>query len=281
VCRLYGFLATEATKVECSLVYAQNALMVQSRSDRGGVSHANGWGVCTYQAGRPQVTRQAWAAYHGEHFRRAAGRAYSTAVLAHVRRATVGEISLVNTHPFTDGAWSFAHNGTLPGFASLRPSMLGAMTTRHRAALEGGTDSEHLFRLILSLRDQGAPMVAAVRRAVRQVRVWCDEWAPDEPLGLNVLLSDGRRLIGVRWGRPLCFVAREGVHDCEICGFPHVDHDPEVDYRAVVVASEPITRSEAWTTIADGSLVTATAAAGLQVESIGATAFRPTPETVR
>ena len=71
MCRLYGFRANEPTKVECTLVHAQNSLMVQSREDLAGYEHAQGWGVATYEDRRPHVERQAWAAYHGEHFRRA------------------------------------------------------------------------------------------------------------------------------------------------------------------------------------------------------------------
>ena len=74
MCRLYGFRANEPTKVECTLVHAQNALMVQSREDLAGKSHANGWGLATYEDHLPHLERQAWAAYHGEHFRRAAAR---------------------------------------------------------------------------------------------------------------------------------------------------------------------------------------------------------------
>lgn len=33
MCRLYGFRANEATKVECALVLAQNSLLAQSRAD--------------------------------------------------------------------------------------------------------------------------------------------------------------------------------------------------------------------------------------------------------
>ena len=47
MCRLYGFHATEPTKVECSLVHAQNALMSQSRVDSQGLSHGHGWGVAS------------------------------------------------------------------------------------------------------------------------------------------------------------------------------------------------------------------------------------------
>ena len=68
MCRLYGFRASEATKVECTLVHAQNALMVQSQSDQAGKSHANGWGMVSFDGRVPHVERQAWAAYHREHF---------------------------------------------------------------------------------------------------------------------------------------------------------------------------------------------------------------------
>ena len=90
MCRLYGMLANEETKVECTLVHAQNALMVQSRRDLAGHRHGHGWGVATYRNHLPDVSKQAWAAYHGEHFKRAAARIYSRTVVAHVRQATVG-----------------------------------------------------------------------------------------------------------------------------------------------------------------------------------------------
>jgi len=48
MCRLYGFYATEPTKVECTLVHAQNALIAQSLSDLSGYDHAHGWGVATF-----------------------------------------------------------------------------------------------------------------------------------------------------------------------------------------------------------------------------------------
>jgi predicted glutamine amidotransferase len=108
MCRLYGFRATEPTTVECTLVRAQNALIVQSQRDQEGRSNAHGWGVAVYpNGGLPHVERQAWAAYHGEHFREAAVRAHARTVVAHVRRATMGVPALENTHPSrTDGGHS-------------------------------------------------------------------------------------------------------------------------------------------------------------------------------
>ena len=62
MCRLYGFRASEPTRVECSLVHAQNALMEQSRMDLEGLTHGHGWGVAEHPDGVPFVEKQAWAA---------------------------------------------------------------------------------------------------------------------------------------------------------------------------------------------------------------------------
>ena len=47
MCRLYAMRANEPTRVECSLVHAQNALMQQSQLDAEGLVHGHGWGVRT------------------------------------------------------------------------------------------------------------------------------------------------------------------------------------------------------------------------------------------
>ncbi len=56
MCRLYALRANEPTRVECSLVRAQNALMAQSRADREGVMHGHGWGVADYADGAVTLT---------------------------------------------------------------------------------------------------------------------------------------------------------------------------------------------------------------------------------
>jgi predicted glutamine amidotransferase len=255
MCRLYGFRATEHTKVECPLVHAQNALMAQSRKDRSGDSHLHGWGVATYENGLPRIERQAWAAYHGEPFRQAAARAYARTVLAHVRAATVGPPALENTHPFSDGAWSFVHNGTIPGFPSIRQAMLAAMTERHRGAVRGETDSEHLFHFILSLyeRQPERPLEDALRTAIREVMAWSGAAAPSQPAGLNVILTDGERMVGTRCGRSLFYLERQGIQSCNVCGVAHIAHRSSRAYRSIEVASEPVT-PEPWLTVSERML---------------------------
>jgi predicted glutamine amidotransferase len=201
------------------------------------------------------VERQAWAAYHGEHFQRAAARVYAETVIAHVRRATVGEISLANTRPFVAGRWVLIHNGTVPHFDRLAPVLRQAMTVEQRAAISGTTDSEHIFRLALSTlqRNASRPLLDVLRDTLAQVIGWSRAVDPDADLGLNVLLSDGHELVGPRWGRGLVMLDRRGVRDCEICGFAHIHHDPRRDYHAVIVASEPLSHED-WHELPDHSV---------------------------
>lgn len=255
MCRLYAFSATEPTKVECTLVHAQNALLSQSEGDMSGQSHSEGWGVATFSNGSPVVERQAWAAYHGEHFERTAANIYARTVLAHIRRASVGKPSLENTHPFHTRPWIFAHNGTVPNFGRVKSMLLARTNPRAAEAIRGQTDSEHVFAFIRSRLNEGreADALSIIRDAVLFVETCSLEIDPKSRLGLNIMITDGRRIIGTRLGRTLYHVYRDNVVDCQICGFPHVHHDPSKAYRACVVASEPLS-DEAWVKVPDRSI---------------------------
>ena len=200
MCRLYGFRANEPTRLECSLVRAQNALMAQSRGDREGLVHGHGWGVAEHPDGVPLVEKQAWAAYDGEHFKKRAARVYSRAVIAHVRRATVGEPSLENTHPFVHGRWLFAHNGTVRGFDRVRERLLPALDDLHRSEIRGTTDSEHVFRYLLTLweRHPERSLIDILRHGLEQVIAWAGEFGPVDKVSLNILWTDCEQMVGSR-----------------------------------------------------------------------------------
>ncbi len=255
MCRLFGFHANEPTRVECSLVHSQNALLEQGIRDSHGLTHGQGWGVAVYPDGLPRIEKQAWAAWHGEHFKTAAGRAYARTIIAHVRRATVGPPNLRNTHPFVHGRWVFAHNGTIPKFDQVRQHMLKAIDALNRREIYGSTDSEHIFRYLLTLwrKTPERSLIELLCEAIQQIVVWTREIDRDLTPSLNVLWSDGEHLVGSRLNRTLWFLERDGLFYCEICGKPHVHHNPKQGYRAVEVASEPIT-SERWLGVPNASV---------------------------
>ncbi len=265
MCRLYGFRGNEPTKVECTLVHSQNALLVQSRSDLAGKAHPDGWGIGLYRDGEPRIERRSTSAFGDLHFSVIAERVFARTVLAHVRKATVGETQPANSHPFCHRRWMFAHNGTVTAFDRVRPKMIEETAPALRGLARGTTDSEVLFYWLLSrMQLAGIDLDAAVDRgrlaavvaeAVPYLADLCDQAGPERPAPLNLMLTDGEVLVATRWGLTLHWTVRDGIHDCEICGIPHVRHDSGTDYRAVVVASEALSDAEPWHEVPERGIV--------------------------
>jgi predicted glutamine amidotransferase len=265
VCRYYGLRANTPTRVDWHLVGAPNSLLVQSRRDLSGFEHADGWGIAAYDGEALQVQRRASAAHDGHYFCEAAERVEATTVLAHVRRATVGCIGLANTHPFVHGSFALVHNGTVPYFAHIRPRLLDTMTPGHRALIQGGTDSEHLLHLILSMHEQmNGALFASLEAALRHVIALCRDIGQEPHLGLNVLLTDGARMVGSRWRRTLHFLEQSGTE-------PHLGKRPvhanDHDYRALIIASEP-TSGYPWPEIPERSVFEVTSDLRLRIEPL-------------
>lgn len=212
MCRLVGIIASEITEFGLVLNQAPRSLAQLSRE------HPDGWGIATHggAAGTlpPPASRDAlrgWRLHRGtepagesRRFHEVAARSSGTVLVAHVRQKTVGPTRLENTHPFARSGWIFAHNGTIDDDAPLRA---GASAAR-RSEVEGDTDSELLFALLLTrldeagvthiggdaaARDEATRIIAGVAADLRARRVGA----------FNFLLSDGQSCFVHRLGRTL------------------------------------------------------------------------------
>jgi predicted glutamine amidotransferase len=181
MCRVFGCVAAEPTSIRYELLEAGNPMIRQSEE------HDSGWGMAVYDRGdgsQPALVRFPEAAYADGDFRKATdtrGRMFNV----HVRRATMGGLTLENTHPFCLGNYSFGHNGTVLHY----PRLLEAGVAKPG----GETDSEALFNFLMRDYDPGAPL-PSLRRAMTAV-------VDRSPFsGLNFLFSDGERLYAYRLG---------------------------------------------------------------------------------
>jgi predicted glutamine amidotransferase len=217
MCRVFGCVAAEPVSIRHELLEAENPLIRQSED------HDSGWGMAVYErpdGAEPRVVRFPEAAHADGEFMNATGlrgRIFNM----HVRRATMGELRLENTHPFCLGSYTLGHNGTILRYPRLlEPGM------RHA---EGDTDSEHLFNLLMHDFDDGDP-VACLRETMRRAV----ELSPFS--GLNVLFSDGEKLFAYRLGLfELHWLARPGQ---------------------LLVSSERVTREPGWHSVQQDVLLT-------------------------
>jgi glutamine amidotransferase len=274
MCRLYGLQATHPTRPACELLKAQNALIRQSREDTRGLSNPHGWGVGHVNDGTTGCFRQVEPASESADYREEALETEGTTVLAHVRRATVGDPEHVNTHPFRHGAALLIHNGHVPAFDAVRPHLLDRLGAERRRFIRGGTDSEHVLAVLLQVRDDHPDwsLPAVTRRAVQRIQSWVRDAhasatvAPSDVdfaalphdelvdiLGLNLLWTDGDSLAGARLNRTLWALERTRPPVCSICGQRHAHPPEDAAYRSTTLASERLT-DEDWRAVPNGSV---------------------------
>jgi predicted glutamine amidotransferase len=230
-------------------------------SQRGGCTdhHADGWGIAFFESDGAQpgkgiryfVDKQSAATSPIAQMLRTFP-IKSHNVVAHVRKATVGHVTLENSHPFVRELWGrywvFAHNGDLKDFA---PPLHGSFRP------VGDTDSELAFCWLLqelAKSHAGVPSVHELTLTLRELLPAITRHGT-----FNFLLSNGQAL----WAHAstnLHYLVRQHP-------FPEVhlrDEDMKVDLaelngledRLAIVVTEPLTINENWIRISAGELVT-------------------------
>lgn len=213
MCRLYGFRSAIDSSVHHSLVAAENALAAQS------ARHGDGWGLAYYVDHYPHLIRNDQRALSDSLFREVSAVVATRTFLAHIRQATIGEIGVLNCHPFQHGAWTFAHNGQIADYAqegAVRGRVAALVDERYQRYLLGSTDSEVCFYVFLSrlarrvedVQSRGVSAehaICALRETVERLLEAAPAGADGEPSLLTFLLTNGNLMLGYRNGKELFF----------------------------------------------------------------------------
>jgi glutamine amidotransferase len=257
MCRLFGFRSVIPSQVHRSLLDADNALGSQSEH------HPDGWGVAYYVDEAPHVTRSPSTALSDNLFHRVSGIVSSETVVAHVRKATVGEISVLNCHPFQHGRWVFAHNGEIPEFERCRAQVREEIAPHLRRFILGETDSESLFFLFLTELQRYGPLshrygidevVEALGRTVKLAREIAD--GPDAPNDafLTFLVTDGSTMAATQGGKELHFSTyKTRCADRDNCPSlaPECEAPTQTGFiNHFIVSSEPLGEDNVWIELA-------------------------------
>ena len=219
MCRHLAWLGAPRTLSELLLEPA-HGLLVQSYAPRrqaNGLMNADGWGAGFYAPSRPQPAR--WRSnrplWGDASFASVAPTISSTCVLAAVRSATAGmPLEETATAPFTSGQWLLSHNGVVD-----------------RAALGPHPDAESVCDSALL----AAHLFHVGPERVGDVVV--ELGTRDPTARLNVLLTNGRRVLATRWNDTLSVLSTDD---------------------GVVVASEPYDDDPRWQDVPEHHLVDVT-----------------------
>ena len=270
MCRLFGMHAgAEPVAATFWLIDAPDSLSAQSHRNPDGA------GVGTFGIdGEPIVDKQPLAAWQDAEFATAARDLRGTTFVAHVRYATAGEHTTVNTHPFVQEGRLFAHNGVVDGLAELdaRLAQLGAARL-----VQGQTDSERIFALITA---ETARRKGDVLDGLHAAISWISDHLP--VYALNLVLSTATDVWALRY---------PSVHDLYVLERPAGGTDMSValDARShriraqsthltkrasVLVATERMDDDPGWRLLESGELLHVNA-------HLGVDSSRPFPSLPR
>lgn len=173
-------------------------------------------------------------------------------VIAHIRKATKGDVALENTHPFQRELWGyywvFAHNGHLENFS---PALSGLFEP------VGNTDSEKVFCWIMqSLRENFGNTYPGAQKVFAYVHSLTLPLAQQGEL--NYLFSNGEFLIAHSSTR-LSYIVRKAPFTSARLK----DQDLSVDFghltssgdKVAIIATVPLTENETWSPVNPGHLV--------------------------
>ena len=171
-------------------------------------------------------------------------------VIAHIRKATQGQVSLENTHPFQRELWGrywvFAHNGNLVDF---HPRLHAAFKP------VGQTDSERAFCWLmqeLAKAHASVPSIEELSHTLAELTPQLNRHGT-----FNMLLSNGQAL-WAHGSTHLHYLLRRHpfgptrLRDEDLS----VDFAPETSAqdRVAVIATEPLTVDEPWVAFQPGEL---------------------------
>ncbi len=273
MCRFALYLGAEI-RVSSLISEPVNSIIHQSfhSHERAEPLNGDGFGLAWYPRELdedPAVFKSTTPAWSNRNLREIARVTRTHCLLAHVRAATPGfPVTELNCHPFVHGQLTFMHNGDLGGFQALRRRLLMDLSDEAFAAIEGSTDSEHIFAILLDKLAAQVPSKQREERLARALEATIEsverlrlEVAPERPAFLNLVACDGECAVVTRYSshdaaaNSLYFsVGQMYVCDEGLCRMQDRGTAP----TAVIIASEPLDESDCWRPVEPGHLVVVT-----------------------
>ena len=269
MCRLMAYRGTSI--IADKLLYQpKNSLIRQSTNAREIEEPLNGdgFGIGWYV---PEVNNEPVTfvsvnpAWSSRNLRNLAPKIKTNCLVAHVRAASVGEVSESNCHPFQHSNLLMAHNGGVENFQRLKRKLREPLTDELYNWIKGQTDSEHIFAFLLNYlysnhkKIDGDAVADAFNYTYHHVSRLMKEVGIDEPAYLNMAITNGNFIVATRFvsdekEEPLTLYHSEGSRYVVENGVTRMEA-PKDDDNAVLVVSEKLTEGKEWTMIPKNHLV--------------------------
>jgi glutamine amidotransferase len=263
MCRLMAYLGSPII-IDKLLYQPKNSLVNQSVNAKELEEPLNGdgFGIGWYAKEinlEPVTFVSVHPAWSNRNLKNLAPKVSTDCFIAHVRAASVGEVSESNCHPFQYKNLLMMHNGGVENFANIKRKLREPLSDELYNWIKGQTDSEHIFAYLLNDLFKNhktispETVVDAFENTFKALKKMMAENGITEEAYLNMVVTDGHFIVGARYvtdpkQEPLTLYHSEGSRFVVEDGVTRL-MAPEDDDHAVLVVSEKLSDDKDWTLV--------------------------------
>lgn len=196
MCRLFAYLGPD-TNLDYVIQYSDHSLTKQAWQPRElneAVLNVDGFGLGWYNDNsQPARYRSVLPIWNDPNLADLLASLKRPLWLAMVRSATPGlGLGTENTQPYVNGEWQFLHNGYINHFQQqVRQLIRSEVSAEIENTINGTTDSEYLFALIMHFFNKTRDISTAIQQAFAKL----ESWLGKERALLNIVITDGVQII--------------------------------------------------------------------------------------
>lgn len=249
MCRLLGYLGS-SIQLDRILIKPKHSLIVQGYQPRemtAGLLNADGFGIGWYhsqQENPPYIYKNVLPIWNDANLPQLARYIESQCFLGYVRSATSNlSVDIINCQPFSHQNLLFIHNGYIDDFRHTlyRPIRNNLNDPAYRR-IEGTTDSEHIFALIVN-ELQTSNNINLKQALNNTISLLAQLAQPDGiNFSANIILSNGKELAASRYSNRQTSPTLYYIKDNSLYS------------NAVILASEPMFEGN-WISFPEKSII--------------------------
>ena len=263
MCRFVAYKGTPII-LDKLLYQPKNSLINQSIHARELEEPLNGdgFGVGWYASeinAEPITFVSVYPAWNNRNLRNLAPKVRTNCLVAHVRAASVGDISESNCHPFQYKNILAMHNGGIEEFGKVKRHLREPLSDEMYNLIKGQTDSEHIFAYLLNYLFANhktvneEAVIDAFEHTFSFIKKLLVQYDIKDPAYLNMVVTNGIFMIGTRFvtdpnEEALTLYHSEGSRYVVEDGITKLQA-PEDNDEAVLIVSEKLSDDDNWTMI--------------------------------
>lgn len=282
MCRLLAYMGSPIV-IDKLLYQPKNSLVNQSINAReleeplNGDGFGIGWYVpdVNYE---PVTLVSVTPAWSNRNLRNLAPKIQTECFIAHVRAASVGEVSESNCHPFQYKNILMVHNGGVEEFSKIKRQIRKPLSDELYNWIKGQTDSEHIFAYLLNELLTNHQVISpetvmnAFEKTFEALKELMAEYGIQEAAYLNMVFTNGLFIVGTRYvtdpkEEPLTLYHSEGSRFVVEDGNTRLVA-PEDNDSAVLVVSERLSDHKDWTPVPPNHFVVVERSLNVRVRPI-------------